>query len=139
MSNIRESRRARTSVAILPQLAERYSPRAFADRPVTRDDVTAMFEAARWAPSCFNDQPWRFVAARRGAAGFEAITAALSEGNRKWAPAAALLVVAYARTHREDGQPNRYAWHDVGLATSALITEATARGPRRARHGRLLG
>jgi nitroreductase len=111
-------------------LAHRWSPRAFSDRPVDRATVRSLLEAARWAPSSMNEQPWRFVVAtREDREAFDRLAACLSSGNRQWAPRAALLVaVVAAETFRRNGRPNRHAWHDVGQAIALLTVEASARG-----------
>lgn len=109
-------------------LARRYSPRSFTSRSLDDATIHALFEAARWAPSAFNAQPWQYRVARRGSADFDRLAGALKEGNRAWAPEAALLGVAYAQSIRDDGQPNPWAHHDLGLANAALVFEAGARG-----------
>lgn len=114
--------------AIHPLLARRYSPRSFTSETLDDATVHALFEAVRWAPSAFNAQPWRYRVARRGSDDFARLAGALKEGNRAWAPDAALLGVAYAQVTKDDGQPNRWAHHDLGLANAALVFEATARG-----------
>jgi len=122
---------ADTSVPIHPLLAERWSPRAFADADVAPDELTALLEAARWAPSSFNAQPWRFlVAPRSDAEGFARLGGLLVEGNA-WAKEAPLLLLAAARTRFErNDKPNRHAYHDVGLALGCLTIQAEALGLR---------
>jgi nitroreductase len=111
-------------------LRSRWSPRAFDDRPVTRAETLRLLEAARWAPSCANEQPWRFIVASRGdAAAFERILACLVESNRRWADRASLLIVLVAKlTFDRNGAPNKYAQHDVGMALANLLLQATAMG-----------
>jgi nitroreductase len=112
-------------------LRERWSPRAFDDRPIARSVLLSLLEAARWAPSSFNEQPWRFLLADRFAdlPSFERLLATLIEGNRTWARTAPVLGISVAKLAFErTGRPNRHAWHDVGLAMGALLVEATARG-----------
>ena len=114
-----------------PLLSSRLSPRAFADQPVDPQVQDRLFEAARWAPSCFNEQPWRFVVADRFAdpAGHAAVVELLTGWNKAWAPAAAVLVVAgYATTFARNGNPNEWAAHDLGLAVAQLTLQATAEG-----------
>ena len=117
-----------TRYPILGPIAERWSPRAFDDRPVAEQDLTALFEAARWAASAFNAQPWRFVYAARNEPAFETLLACLRDTNRSWARHAAVLVIAAAKTTHEDGSPNGHAIHDLGQAMATLAIEATARG-----------
>ncbi len=111
-------------------LRSRWSPRAFDDRPITRADTLRLLEAARWAPSCANEQPWRFiVASRSDAAAFDRLLGCLVEGNRKWAARANLLIILVAKlTFDRNGAPNKYAQHDVGLALGSLLLQATAMG-----------
>ena len=120
---------AETAFPVHDLIAERWSPRAFADRPVATELLGSLLEAARWAPSCFNAQPWRYLVARReDAEGFERLAACLVEGNA-WAREAPVLMLAVARTTFEhNGKPNRHAWHDVGLASQSLALQAQALG-----------
>ena len=110
-------------------LSERWSPRAFTDQNLTKEEVGSLLEAARWAPSCFNEQPWRFlVATRDDREGFERLGSCLMDGNA-WAKEAAALIVTVARTTFErNDKPNRHAWHDVGLAAENLVLQAQALG-----------
>jgi len=89
-------------------------------------------EAARWAPSCFNAQPWRFVVApKRDAEGFEKLLGCLVEANRVWARDAAVLMLSVAALDfAHDGSPNRHALHDVGLAAAQLTLQAQDQGIR---------
>ncbi len=120
---------AQTKVPIHPLLADRWSGRAFAARDVSRDEIHALLEAARWAPSSANEQPWRFVVVRREYATHAAVVASLTGSNSRWADHAPVLIVTAASAVMEkSGKPNRYAWHDVGLATAMLCVEATALG-----------
>ncbi len=107
---------------------ERWSPRAFSPEPLAREEVLRMFEAARWSPSCFNEQPWLFVWAddRKGR---ERILGTLGERNRAWARNAPLLAVLFARRRFEDdGKPNRWAAFDCGAAWMALALQARLSG-----------
>ena len=110
----------------------RWSPRAFdPSRDVSRADLLRLFEAARWAPSSGNEQPWRFIVAerQRTPVAFDALVATLTGRNPDWAKAAAALVLLAVRTTREKNPaPNRSAAYDAGLATAFLILQATAMG-----------
>jgi len=129
MTLLTESRRAETATPIHDLLAERWSPRSFDPGFVVSDEgVTALLEAARWAPSAANLQPRRFVVARRGSEAFQAVTDALSEGNRPWAAKASLFVVAIALTEDEQGTPYRWAEYDAGQAMAHLTVQAHALG-----------
>ena len=111
-------------------IARRWSPYAFADRPVSDDDLRSLFEAARWAASSYNEQPWRYiVATKANPDAFERMLSCLVEGNQAWAAAAPVLALGCAslRFARND-QPNSAAFHDLGIASATLTLEATARG-----------
>jgi nitroreductase len=111
-------------------IARRWSPCAFSDRPVSDDDLRSLFEAARWAASSYNEQPWSYiVATKANPAEFERLLSCLVEGNQPWAKAAPVLSLGcaslqFARNHK----PNAAAVHDLGLASATLTVEATARG-----------
>ena len=113
-------------------IRHRWSPRAFDPaRSVSRGDLLRLFEAARWAPSSFNEQPWRFVVVMRdqSPAAWDAMTASLSPANRSWASAAPVLVLAAIRLALErNEQPNPLAWYDAGQAVALLTLQATAQG-----------
>ncbi|MFB9236173.1 nitroreductase family protein [Plantactinospora siamensis] len=120
---------AETSVPVHPLLADRWSPRGF-DRAhsLAPDQLAALLEAARWAPSANNSQPWRFLVAQRGAPEFDRLTAALAPGNRAWADAASALLLVAAETVDETGRPRPWALYDTGQAVAHLITQAQADG-----------
>ncbi|GAB3673311.1 nitroreductase family protein [Saccharopolyspora tripterygii] len=120
---------ADSSVPLHPLLAERWSPRAL-DPSATIDDAqfTALFEAARWAPSWGNTQPARFIAARRGEPAFDRIHGTLSRGNKGWAGDAAALAIGVAQSVNEDGEPMPYGEYGLGLAAQNLVLQAVAEG-----------
>jgi nitroreductase len=113
-----------------PLICRRRSPRAFLGHPVARDDLLRLLEAARWAPSSFNEQPWSFIIAPVARADdFQAAISCLTPVNRAWAERASLLMFVVSHLIRSrDGQANRYAQHDVGLAVAHLNFQATAQG-----------
>ncbi len=121
---------ARTDFPVDDLIRRRWSPRAFADRPVEPEKLRSLLEAARWAPSSFNQQPWAYVVAtREEPEAFARLLSALMEGNRVWAARAPLLMLSVAKLNFDhNGQANRHAFHDVGLATANLVTQATAMG-----------
>ncbi|MCC6158674.1 MAG: nitroreductase family protein [Deltaproteobacteria bacterium] len=111
-----------------PQFRDRWSPRSFADEPIPDEHVRALFEAARWAPSAGNSQPWLFVFARNpeDRARF---TAALNPGNQKWADRAPLLMFVLARKVSErSGKPLTHGWFDAGAAWMSLALQARTLG-----------
>ena len=111
-------------------LQRRWSPRAFADRMVEPEQLQSLFEAARWAPSSNNEQPWHFIVGTKAdPPAHDRLVACLKEGNRKWAFRAPVLILSVARLNFEDeGTPNRHAWHDTGMAALSLCLQATALG-----------
>lgn len=120
---------ADTAVPVHPLLAQRWSPRGFDSRHELDDaQLTALLEAARWAPSANNTQPWRFLVARRAERDFEALTDLLAAGNRSWAPRASALVLVAAQTTDDKGCPRPWALYDTGQAVAALSMQAEALG-----------
>jgi nitroreductase len=115
---------------IHPLLAERRSLRAFSSRAVALETLSSLLEAARWAPSCMNEQPWSFiVATKENGADFDRLLGCLLEFNLQWAQHAPVLMLSIARfTFASNGKPNRHALHDVGQAMAALTFQATASG-----------
>jgi nitroreductase len=110
-------------------LAARRSTRGFSrERPVDDATLRALLEAARWAPSANNSQPWRFGVARRGEPAFTALTAALASGNQVWAQHAAALVLLAAQTLDDAGRRRRWAVYDAGQAAAHLTVQAQAEG-----------
>lgn len=114
-------------------LLNRRSGRAFdANRPLTDEDVHALLEAARWAPSGGNVQPWRYVIGRKGDATHDKLFGLLMEGNRQWAQHAPALILTVYQAARVAGdgsiQNNRTAMHDLGMANFSLTIEALNRG-----------
>ena len=111
-------------------IRQRWSPRAFSARPVSPDILRSLFEAARWAPSSNNEQPWAFIVATQDdPASHSAILSTLVEPNQAWARRAPVLGVAVSKlAFARNGKPNRNAFYDTGAAVAYLTTEATARG-----------
>lgn len=124
------SMQAPTDVAINPLLAGRWSPYAFAERPVAPADLRALFEAVRWAPSSYNAQPWHYLlATRENPEEFARLLSCLVEPNQAWAKFAPVLALGISRLNfSHNDKPNRAALHDLGLASAQLLVEATARG-----------
>lgn len=120
---------AETQSPIHDLLKRRWSPRAFAERPVEPEKLRSLFEAARWAPSSNNGQPWRFlVATKENKADWDRLFTCLVEGNQKWAHQAPVLMLSVATLTFDDGSANRHAFHDTGMAVENLIIQATAMG-----------
>lgn len=119
-----------TRYPVHPLIRDRWSPRAFADRPVDRDTLGSLLEAARWAASCNNEQPWIYIVApREDGPAFQRALSCLVPFNQDWAKGAPLLMISLARTtFAGNGQPNRHAYHDVGAASAQLTVQATSMG-----------
>ncbi len=128
-SEAHKLKRAKTLEGILPVIEQRWSPRAFADREVSPADLAIVFEAARWAPSSNNEQPWSYLLGLRNSPTYEKIASALMGFNQAWAPKAPVLILGVTRTRfARNGNPNNYALYDLGAATGFLILQATAMG-----------
>lgn len=117
---------------VLDLIRERWSPRAFdASRPVSSGDIWRLFEAARWAPSSRNEQPWRFVVAHRDHSpeAHEALFGALGAFNQSWARTAPVLILAAVQlTVEQTGEANRLAYYDAGQAVAFLTLQAQSQG-----------
>lgn len=121
---------------LIPAIGKRWSPRAFDSKPLNEADLSLLFEAARWAPSSTNAQPWRFLLARKGEAMHRRIVDILAPGNQTWATHAPVLGMAWARTlFPGKDSPNRHALFDLGAAMQAMMTQATELGI----YGHLMG
>ena len=125
MSSLDNQKHADTAYPIHEHLAARWSPRAFRQASLDREQIGSLFEAARWSASSFNAQPWRFVYAERSAdpEGFERILGTLMDMNQAWARNASLLMIASANTVAQ-GRTNRKAVYDTGQAVANLVTQA---------------
>jgi nitroreductase len=107
----------------------RWSPRTYSDKEVTAAELKTLFEAARWAASSSNEQPWRFLVGRRGDETYQKIFNTLVEFNQSWAKSAPVLVLSVAKkTFTSNGKPNAYGLHDTGAASATLALQATADG-----------
>lgn len=122
-------RTATLDAPVLDVFAERWSARIF-DESVELDEAAfaSALEAARWAPSAFNSQPWRFIVARRGSAAHTTIVDTLTGFNQSWAPAASALLVVVTETQNEDGKPLGSALYDAGQAAAYFTVQAHASG-----------
>jgi len=115
--------------SITPILADRWSPRAYHEEDVmTADRLGPAFEAARWAPSSSNSQPWSFVVGFRGDEIFQALVAAMAAGNALWAEKAGAVVANIAQVVTEEGKELSHALYDLGQAVAHFSAQATAEG-----------
>ncbi len=122
---------ADTKYPIEDVLRRRCSTMAFADRPVEVEKLQRLFEAARWAPSSYNEQPWSFLLTTKSEVpkDYDLLLNCIASSNRKWAQRAPVLILTVAKRHLDAGRGiNHYALHDVGLAVGNLTIEATALG-----------
>jgi len=116
--------------SIHPLLEQRRSWRAFTSRIIEPETLGLLLEAARWAPSCMNEQPWAFiVATKQNPTEFERLIGCLLDFNARWAQHAAALILSVARlTFASNGEPNNHALHDLGQAIANLTFQANACG-----------
>ncbi|MCW5964537.1 MAG: nitroreductase family protein [Bryobacterales bacterium] len=127
---MRSFKSAETTTEILPVIRDRWSPRAFSAKLVTTDLLLKLLEAAQWAASSFNEQPWRFlIATKQNPEEFARALACLVPANQEWARHAPVLVLTVVKdAFTKNGKPNRCAEHDLGLALGNLSVQATAEG-----------
>jgi nitroreductase len=122
-------KRAPAVPGVIEEILARWSPRAFSHKPVAAEDLKKIFEAARWAPSSYNEQPWRFFLGHRGDATYKKIFDSLVEFNQGWAKSAPVLILSVAsKSFAHSGAANHYAIHDAGAANAYLVLQATKLG-----------
>lgn len=110
-------------------LKKRWSPRAFADKPVENEKLSRIFEAARWAASAYNEQPWRFIVAAKGDENYKKVFDGFHEFNQVWLKSAPVIFFIIAKkTFSHDGNPNGWSVYDAGQAAANLSIQATAEG-----------
>lgn len=120
---------AETSQPVHDLIRDRWSPRAFLDKPVPMDVLVSLFEAARWAASCNNSQPWRFiVASREDPAEYETLLGCFNDRNQSWAVPAPVLMIACADKNLPDGRPSNHGWYDTGAAMAQFTFQASTHG-----------
>lgn len=113
---------------VLDVILNRWSPVMFDPAPLSEQQTASLFEAARWAPSSFNEQPWRYVYAGKNDPGRENLESLLVESNA-WAKNAGLLILSFAKkTFAKNGKPNRHYLHDTGAASVLMTLQATSMG-----------
>lgn len=111
-------------------LRRRWSPLAFSNQAIEPQALRSLLEAARWAPSSFNEQPWSYiVTTKENPAEYDRLLSCLAEGNQEWARLAPVLMLSVAKLYFErNGKDNRHAFHDVGLASENLVIQALNQG-----------
>ena len=125
-------KKAQTSVVIHDLIARRWSPRAFdKSKQIERGQMLALFEAARWAPSCYGDEPWRYLIweRHREPDSWQKAFECLGKSNQAWVKNAPLLLASIAGSQfARNGKPNRWGQHDTGAASENLVLQAVALG-----------
>lgn len=117
-----------TNLPVIEPIIERWSPMAFDPKPVEEEKILAMFEAARWAPSSFNEQPWRYIYAQKGDTNRDVLESLLTEGNA-WAKNAGVLMISFAsKNFARNNKPNYHSLHDTGAASAYLVAQLPSLG-----------
>ncbi|MCB0570686.1 MAG: nitroreductase family protein [Phaeodactylibacter sp.] len=130
------AKEARTIYPVHPLIRGRWSARSFSGEPIDDKDVKTLLEAASWAFSSMNAQPWRYLYAHRSdTEAFQGLWSCLFPGNQPWAANAAVLMVSVINKQFDNGRPNHSALHDLGAANATLMLQATSMGI----YGHLLG
>lgn len=129
-NDLERNKLADTQYIIDDLLQQRWSPLAFSDQRVEPEKLQSVLEAARWAASSYNEQPWSFIVATKdNQSEFERLLGCLAESNQQWAQNAPVLMLSVAKLYFEhNGKENRHAFHDVGAAVTELAIQATALG-----------
>lgn len=126
---MRKNKHADTTVDVLPLIAQRWSPVLFTNELIYEDDISKIFEAARWAPSSRNEQPWRFIYANRGSDLFMQMIDCLMPANQEWAKNAALLVLVLSEKYSSyDGKKMVHNMYDTGAASMQMQLQAISMG-----------
>ncbi len=129
MQESETERTRKTTYSINPLILNRWSPRSMSGEELHNEEIMSLFEAARWAPSSYNNQPWRFIYAKRNTEHWDRLFNLLAEGNRAWAKNSSLLVVVISRKNFEyNEKPARTHQFDAGSAWENLALEAFSRG-----------
>ncbi len=115
---------------IIDPIKNRWSPVIFSDKNIDNETMRVLFEAARWAPSSYNDQPWRYVYAHRGSSEFNKIVDGLMEANAVWAKHASVLIITMSEKNYSifPDKENYHSLYDLGAANAFLMNQATAMG-----------
>jgi nitroreductase len=128
-SEVHRLKQADASEEVLTVVRSRWSPRAFSDRAIAPADLRKIFEAARWAPSSFNEQPWRFILGLRNRATYQKIMSSLAPFNQGWAVSAPVLILGTAKKRfNHNDTPNGYAIFDLGAASGFITLQAAELG-----------
>lgn len=124
-----EKKKAQTEIEILSLIKNRWSPRGYSDKEVSDESLRKIFEAARWAPSSANEQPWRFILGKKGTQSWQKIFDCLDDGNRTWNQYVPVLIMTVAKkTFARNGKPNKHFYYDLGQSVAYLTLQATEQG-----------
>lgn len=127
LSKIIKIRRPKPRYQIIKEISERFSPRYFSSEPVKEKDLHSIFEAARWAPSGHNHQPWYYYFTQKGTRAYKKLFSTLNGYNQSWAKTAPLLILACAMVNNKEGE-NPFAYYDLGASVLSLILQAQSLG-----------
>jgi len=123
-----DSKRPTTTTDVHPLILKRWSALSFSDKMIADEQINELFEAASWAASAFNEQPWQYIYATRGTEGFDKLWSCLLPGNQPWTKSASVLFISLKKeTFSSNGNPNLSAAHDVGMANAQLLLQAAHR------------
>jgi nitroreductase len=126
--NLNELKLAEVKNDVHELIRKRWSPRGFSDRMIEQEQLEEIFEAASWAASAFNEQPWQYYYAHNNTPGFDLLWDCLMDGNKSWTKNAAIIFVAlYRKTYKKNGKDNNTAMHDLGMANAQLLLQAASR------------
>ncbi|MEQ9297433.1 MAG: nitroreductase family protein [Cyclobacteriaceae bacterium] len=129
MTSITNKPQAQTDHDIHPLITKRWSPRAFAEQPISTDTLNRLFEAARWAASSYNEQPWRFVYAHKGSEAYDKLMSSINPFNQAWAKSAPLLILGIVKNgFSHNSSENRHAMYDLGAAVANMSLQGTEEG-----------
>jgi nitroreductase len=126
---LEQTKHGTADAPVLELILTRWSPRSFAEKPVSDADLKTIFSAAAWAASSYNEQPWRFLVGRKGDETYTKILNSLMPMNQQWAKSAPVLYCSFGKkTFSANGQPNSYGLHDTGQASATISLQAQALG-----------
>ena len=127
IKDILKIHRPRPRHRVIKQIAERWSPRHFSNRKIPQGALERIFEAARWAPSAHNRQPWHYFSVKKGTASYKKLFSTLDPYNKSWARTAPVLVIACA-IPKDKNKGNRFAFYDLGASVLSLVLQAQSLG-----------
>jgi nitroreductase len=129
MTAVTDKPQAQTDHNINALITKRWSPRAFGDQPITAEVRNKLFEAARWAASSYNEQPWTFVYAHKNSQGYDKLMSSVNPFNQAWASSAPLMILGVAKTtFARNNNENNHASYDLGAAVANMSLQATDEG-----------